>query len=153
LARTDSDGFLAPCLNIKQKKGIQSDDVDASIQHELNLEEDPYEVEVDVSACLKELSFPYSAQEPDLPQEELQRLDALADQVEVQRLIGLEVLKDDNLPLDCKALSTRFVRTWREKKNEAGDAIWLRRSADWLHENIHGCNQIESHFSLHPLRA
>jgi hypothetical protein len=60
-----------------------------------------YEAEVDVSACLKELSFPYTLQEPELPQEELQRLDALADQVEVQRLIGLEVLKDDNLALDC----------------------------------------------------
>ena len=56
---------------------------------------------MDVSACLKELSFPYTLQEPELPQEELQRLDALADQVEVQRLIGLEVLKDDNLALDC----------------------------------------------------
>ena len=57
-----------------------------------------------------------SASHRQLPHEELQKLDALADQVEVQPLVGLEVLKDDNLPLDCKTLSTRFVRTWREKK-------------------------------------
>ena len=57
-----------------------------------------------------------SASHTQLPHEELQKLDALADQVEVQPLVGLEVLKDDNLPLDCKTLSTRFVRTWREKK-------------------------------------
>ena len=29
---------------------------------------------------------------------------------------------------DAKCLSTRFVRTWREKKDDAGNAIWLRRS-------------------------
>ena len=32
--------------------GKKSDDVDALIQH---LDEDPYEVEIDVSACLKDL--------------------------------------------------------------------------------------------------
>ena len=42
-----------------------------------------------------------SASHRQLPHEELQKLDALADQVEVQRLIGLEVLKDDTLALDC----------------------------------------------------
>ena len=41
---------------------------------------------------------------------------------------GLQVLKTDALPMDCKTLSTRFVRTWREKKNDKGEAIWLRRS-------------------------
>ena len=63
-----------------------------------------------------------------MPADELQRLDAIADQVEIQRLTGLEVLQHDKLPGDCKSLSTRFVRTWRQKKNEAGEAIWLRRS-------------------------
>ena len=115
-------------LDIEPDVPFSSDNVDALIQHELNLDEDPYEVEIDVGACLKELSYPYTPQEPDLPQEELQKLDALADQVEIQRLVGLEVLKHDGLPLDCKTLSTRFVRTWREKKNDKGEAIWLRRS-------------------------
>ena len=115
-------------LDIEPDVPLHSDDVDALIQHELNLDEDPYEVEIDMNACLKELSFPYTPHEPELSQEDLQELDALADQVEVQRLVGLEVLKHDNLPLDCKTLSRRFVRTWREKKNDSGEAIWLRRS-------------------------
>ena len=115
-------------LDIEPDVPFSSDNVDALIQHELNLDEDPYEVEIDVGACLKELSYPYTPQEPDLPQEELQKLDALADQVEIQRLVGLEVLKHDGLPVNCKTLSTRFVRTWREKKNDKGEAIWLRRS-------------------------
>ena len=115
-------------LDIEPDVPLHSDDVDALIQHELNLDEDPYEVEIDMNACLKELSFPYTPHEPELSQEDLQKLDAIADQVEVQRLVGLEVLKQDNLPADCKTLSTRFVRTWREKKNDSGEAIWLRRS-------------------------
>ena len=94
----------------------------------VDLDEDPHDVDLDMPASLKERSFPYSVQEPDVPADELQRLNAIADQFEIQRLTGLEVLQFDNLPEDSKSLSTRFVRTWRQKKNEAGEAIWLRRS-------------------------
>ena len=72
-------------------------------------------------------------------------LDAAADQIEIQQLTGLEVLKYDDLPEDSKSLSTRFVRTWREKKNEAGEAIWLRRSRlvareyTWLQPDRDSC--------------
>ena len=66
--------------------------------------------------------------EPELIAEELQRLDSIADRVEVERLSGLNVLLEDNLPSDAKCLSTRFVRTWREKKDQDGNAIWLTRS-------------------------
>ena len=69
-----------------------------------------------------------TAQEPELEADELQRLDSIADQVEIEPLFGLQVLLEDSLPADAKCLSTRFVRTWREKKDEAGNAIWLRRS-------------------------
>ena len=48
--------------------------------------------------------------------------------MEVERLSGLQVLQEDNLPHDAKSLSTRFVRTLREKKDKQGNAIWLRRS-------------------------
>jgi hypothetical protein len=48
-------------LDIEPDVPLHSDNVDALIQHELNLDEDPYEVEIDVGACLKELSFPYTA--------------------------------------------------------------------------------------------
>ena len=36
--------------------------------------------------------------------------------------VGRRVLKDS------KILSTRFVRTWREKLDSAGQPFWLRRS-------------------------
>ena len=104
------------------------DEVDTMIQHELNLNEDPYETMDDVGPNLDELSFPYTPQEPELSADELQRLDSIADQVEVERLSGLQVLQEDNLPHDAKSLSTRFVRTWREKKDKQGNTIWLRRS-------------------------
>ena len=68
-------------LDIEPDVPLHSDDVDALIQHELNLDEDPYEVEIDMNACLKELSFPYTPHEPELSQEDLQKLDAIADQV------------------------------------------------------------------------
>ena len=32
------------------------------------------------------------------------------------------------MPYETKTLSTRFVRTWREKKDQGGNPIWLRRS-------------------------
>ena len=76
----------------------------------------------------KELTFPFSAKEPDLPQDEMTRLDALADQLELMRLQKLQVLQSpETVPSDSKVLSTRFVRTWREKHNEKGEAVWLRR--------------------------
>lgn len=60
---------------------------------------------------------------------ELQRFDALADAVEIQRLTAVRVLTDSaSMPSGCKFLSTGFVRTWREKVNSSGEQIWLRRS-------------------------
>ena len=60
---------------------------------------------------------------------ELQRLDALADSLEIQRLTKMTVLTDaTTMPSDAKELSTRFVRTWREKLSKDGQQIWLRRS-------------------------
>ena len=78
---------------------------------------------------LKELTFPFSAKEPDLPQDEMTRLDALADQLELVRLQKLQVLQSlETVPSNSKVLSTRFVRTWCEKHDEKGEAVWLRRS-------------------------
>ena len=60
---------------------------------------------------------------------ELTRLDALADQLELKRLEKLCVLQDPStVSANSKVLSTRFVRTWREKHNSKGEPIWLRRS-------------------------
>ena len=57
------------------------------------------------------------------------RLDSLADQLELQRLQKLQVLQSpETVPSNSKVLSTRFVRTWCEKHDDKGNAIWLRRS-------------------------
>ena len=42
----------------------------------------------------------------------------------------MQVLTTDasSMPADAKVLSTRFVRTWREKVDKDGKQIWLRRS-------------------------
>ena len=63
------------------------------------------------------LCRPYSSQEPDVTMDELSSLDALADQVEITRLKGLGVLLPvSSLPEgEVKRLTTRFVRTWRDK--------------------------------------
>ena len=115
-------------LDIEPGVSLQEQDFDTVLQHELSLEEDPYEPINELSDNMKELSYPYTPHEPELTAEELQRLDSIADRVEVERLSGLNVLLEDNLPSDAKCLSTRFVRTWREKKDQDGNAIWLRRS-------------------------
>ena len=122
-------------LDIEPDVFLQEQDFDVMLQHELNLDEDPYEPVSELSNRMKELSYPYDPQEPQLELDELQRLDSIADQVEIERLFGLHVLLEDTLPADAKCLSTRFVRTWREKKDDAGNAIWLRRSR--LGQGIH----------------
>ena len=82
-----------------------------------------------VAKLIEQLTFPYTSKEPNLPAEELMALDAIADQVELQRLEKLGVLQSpDKVPSSSKVLSTRFVRTWREKHNKEGLPVWLRRS-------------------------
>ena len=125
-------------MDIEPDVTLEEQDFDVMLQHELNLEEDPYEPITELNNRMKELSHSYSPQEPELNGDELQRLGSIADQVEIERLFGLQVLLEDTLPAGAKCLSTRFVRTWREKKDEAGNAIWLRgrrlvaREYTWL---------------------
>ena len=77
----------------------------------------------------KQLIFPYSKFEPEVAEDELRRLDAIADSVEIKRLTGMQVLTNAaDMPNDAKVLPTRFVRTWREKLDKDGQQIWLRRS-------------------------
>ena len=84
---------------------------------------------IDNDAILKQLTFPFSKHEPELDETELQRLDSLADMLETQRLTKMSVLTDaSTMPQGSKQLSTRFVRTWREKLDKEGQPIWLRRS-------------------------
>eukprot|EP00435_Cladocopium_sp_Y103_P029275 s2567_g7.t1 len=83
----------------------------------------------DVELLLREVTYPYTKDEPNVSSDELQRLDAVADRIEMIRLKGLGVLCDPCLldGVEYKTLSTRFVRTWR-RKNIDGAACWLRRS-------------------------
>ena len=81
-----------------------------------------------VAKLIEQLTVPCTAKEPELSPEELIALDSIADQVELQWLEKLGVPQSpDKVPLSLKVLSTRFVRTWREKNNKQG-LVWLRRS-------------------------
>ena len=58
----------------------------------------------------RQLIFPYSKFEPEVAEDELRRLDAIADSVEIKRLTGMQVLTNAaDMPHDAKVLSTRFV--------------------------------------------
>ena len=99
---------------------LENEDIECLETYELTFDDDDF---CDDSICtneeaLKQLTFPYTKHEPIVDEIELQRLDALANAVEIERLKAMSVLTDSaNMPADCKVLSTRFVRTWREKVN------------------------------------
>ena len=57
----------------------------------------------------KQLIFPYSKFEPEVAKDDLKRLDAIADSVEIKRLAGMQVLTSAaDMPHDVQVLSTRF---------------------------------------------
>ncbi len=89
------------------------------------------------SSEMDKLIFPFGAHEPNLCESELQVLDDIADRVEIQRLVDMQVLipfsEASSSDVEPKHLSTRFVRTWREKVVN-DKPIWLRRSRLVAHE-------------------
>ena len=88
-----------------------------------------YEVADLPSDGMKDLIFPYTPQEPELAIEEMSKLDIIADKIEVERLkdMGVLISMDDGNIEEMKSLSTRFVRTWRDKIYD-NNRVWLRRS-------------------------
>ena len=110
---------------------FKDDELDELETYEMNFENDELYDDgdwMDDEAIISQLTFPFSKHEPSLDDSELQRLDALADSLEIQRLTKMAVLTDAaTMPPDAKQLSTRFVRTWREKIGKDGQQIWLRR--------------------------
>jgi hypothetical protein len=119
------------------KFDFSHDDVDEMEKYDMEFYDDQFPQEDDpclagdanMSKIMDQVTFPHSAKEPELSADELLRLDTLADQLELQRLERLQVSQSpDAVPPTSKVLSTRFVRTWREKRNSKGEAIWLRRS-------------------------
>ena len=94
-----------------------------------SLEFEPDQVDPTLDEMISKLCKPYSTQEPNLKDDELSQLDALPDKEEILRLKGLGVLLPTSTlpPGGVKKLTTRFVRTWRDKF--IGDTrYWLRRS-------------------------
>ena len=102
---------------------------DAALELEDNDALDSSIDDASISDMVDRLCRPYGSQEPDIPSDELAVLDALADQVEIIRLKGLGVLLPvSSLPGgEVKRLTTRFVRTWRDKVIN-NERKWLRRS-------------------------
>ena len=85
--------------------------------------------DANMSDMVDRLCRPYGSQEPDVPLDKLSLLDSLADQVKISRLKSLGVLLPvSSLPgAAVKRLTTRFVRTWRDKVVN-NERRWLRRS-------------------------
>ena len=77
------------------------------------------------------LIFEFTPHEPNLTEQELKVLDDIADRVEIQRLCDMGVLlpasEASESSVARKNLSTRFVRTWREKMID-NKHCWLHRS-------------------------
>ena len=93
---------------------FNNDELDELEEYELNFSNDELydSQELNNDELTKQLMFPFSKREPNLTPEELQRLDAIADMMEVKRLKSMQVLTDTTeMPTDHKVLSTRFVRT------------------------------------------
>jgi len=110
---------------------FQQDELDELEKFDMNFDDEDYfaDMESDDDVALQELAFPFSVHEPCLTEAELLRLDTIADALELKRLSKMEVLTDaSSMPTDAKVLSTRFVRTWREKLGKDNKPIWLRRS-------------------------
>ena len=84
----------------------------------------------DVESLIDKCCYPFSHAEPELEDEALRELDALADYIEILRLVGLGVLTPpENVGegATAKRLSTKFVRTWRCKTRH-DVKVWLRRA-------------------------
>ena len=102
------------------------EDYDYDIADEQVIDEN---FEGDLESMLDKLSRPYSKEEPVMDYEELQELDALADLVEITRLRqqGVLIPPEQVEGEEIKTLSTKFVRSWRQKERK-GAKCWLRRS-------------------------
>ena len=116
------DEQIKPCFADSELDGLEEYDMNFYNDELLDMDE------MDDEEVMKRLTFPFTKHEPHVSAEQLMELDALADSLEIKRLFNLGVLTSaDEAPADAKSLSTRFVRTWREKV-VSGSQVWLRRS-------------------------
>ena len=97
---------------------FESQELDELECYEFDLDENDDTLSSDAD-LVKQLCFPFSTLEPSLPDDELLKLDLIADHLEIKRLRNMGVLilsnefdfKDEK----PKMLTTRMVRTWRDK--------------------------------------
>ena len=100
----------------------------------------------------KKFIYPYDKEEPQLTDEQMVELDGIADKIEIQRLLGMGVLLNASC-LDgtaYKQVSTRFVRTWRDKEmviDGKPTRAWVRRSRLFARELAWLCDDKQSTFS------
>ncbi|CAE7242878.1 unnamed protein product [Symbiodinium sp. CCMP2592] len=97
------------------------EDADAELDPSLTAEE---------AKLLEDEDLLWFEEIPGLSDEELSALDYVADTFEVKRLLGKQVLEEVGDSFDLsgyKELSTKFVRTWRQKKRH-GRMMFFRRS-------------------------
>ena len=109
---------------------FDSEDLDELESYDFDLDETDDSSHTDAE-LLEQLCLPFSTLEPSLPDHELLRLDLIADQLEIKRLRNMGVLipanEFDFKGEEPKMLTTRMVRTWRDKTLN-GQRVWLRRS-------------------------
>ena len=99
---------------------FNDDELDELEEYELNFSNDEFydSQELSNDELTKQLMFPFSKEEPNLTPEELQRLDAIADMIEVKRLKSMQVLADTTeMPTDHKS-SVNSLRTYVARKAE-----------------------------------
>ena len=92
------------------------------------------EAELEIPSCLIR---PFSESEPCCSTEELEEIDAVADDFEFNRLSQLGVMSEVPDRLEGhRTLTTKSVRTWRPKVHR-GAKVWLRRSRLVAREYAH----------------
>ena len=123
-------------LTLEHEDGVPEFVLDAGTadgleDYEFGLDDDSYDdsnQELDPRLCIPRCDD----SEPWMSPEALAELDDIADQHELARLqrtqvlLPPETLEGSTQPV--KHLSTKMVRTWREKEDPSSKPIWLRRS-------------------------
>ena len=92
---------------------FQDDELNTLEEYGLGFNDSEYYDDQDMTdeAVLQQLTFPFSKYESNLDEQELMRLDALADSLGIKRLTGMHVLTDASaMPADAKILSSLCVR-------------------------------------------
>ena len=127
--RFHADEVLVPEFTNDALDNLQ--DYDLQFWEETDLFDEPENGESGISASgiPEELWFPFSEHEPSIEPGDLEELDAIGDAYEVDRLLGMGVLRpaDDDEIKSHRLLSTKMVRSWRVKERE-GQPWYLRRS-------------------------